>query len=66
MNHRFENKGGKMKIVFTGTNHTKDEEEVEVILEYVGEDVWTFTLPQLEFTISDLCTAIQFLKENFD
>ena len=55
-----------MNIVFTGTNHTKDETEVEVILEYEGEDNWTFTLPQIQFTISDLCTAIQFLKENFD
>ena len=58
-----------MKIILTGTNHSKEEEEVEVTLEYAGitktEDTWTFKLPMIEFTVSDLTTAMDFLRNEY-
>lgn len=55
-----------MKVIFVGTLHTKENEGVEVQLEYVGEDNWTFTTETESFTITDLEKVIPFLKEMFD
>ena len=51
-----------MKIVLVGTKHPK-EEALEIVVEYDGEDTWTFNvIGELNFTISDLQKVIKFLK----
>ena len=51
-----------MKIVLVGTKHP-EEEELEVVVEYDGEDTWTFSvIGELNFTISDLQRVTNFLK----
>ena len=54
-----------MKIILAGTNHAKEEEEVEVVIEYNDEDTWTLALPMITFTISDLSPVMDFLKRQF-
>ena len=58
-----------MKIVFVGTEHTKEDEEIEVAIEkpLADGDDWTFTIDQglncqRSFTISDLTTVMDFLR----
>lgn len=51
-----------MKIILTGTDN-KDEEEVDVTLEYAGEDSWVFSGRDFDFTISDLTKSLAFLKK---
>ena len=50
-----------MKVILTGTKHP-EETELEVILDYNGEDTWTFQISKINFTISDLHEAIDFLN----
>lgn len=50
-----------MKIILTGTKHP-EETELEVTLEYVGEEDWTFQIGKMNFTISDLTKVMKFLK----
>ncbi len=38
-----------MKIVLIGTNHSKDEEDIEVTVEYDGEDTWSFSFGKINF-----------------
>jgi hypothetical protein len=55
-----------MKVILTGTNHSKDEEEIDVVVEYAGiahDDDWTFIVGDIEFTISNLTTTMEFLKK---
>jgi hypothetical protein len=55
-----------MKVMLTGTNHSKDEEEIDVVVEYAGiahDDDWTFIVGDIEFTISNLTTTMEFLKK---
>jgi len=54
-----------MKIILDGTNHYKDEEDIEIGIEYEGEDTWTFTSDKIDFTITDLKEVMEFLK-NFN
>ena len=53
-----------MKVILIGTNHAQEDEEIEVTIEQPreGMDTWTFTLPQVKFTISDLTLVMAFLK----
>jgi hypothetical protein len=55
-----------MKVILEGTNHSKKEEEITVTVEYCGaahDDDWTFTVGDMEFTVSNLTTVMKFLKE---
>ena len=52
-----------MKVVLLGTNHSDKEQEIEVAVEFMEDDVWTFTIPNVEFTISDLTPVMDFLEE---
>lgn len=54
-----------MKIILTGTRHDKDDEEIEVILTYENDDVWTIEVDKINFSISDLTTAMDFLKREY-
>ena len=54
-----------MKILFTGTRHD-EEEEIEVQLEYEGDDNWTLITDKEEFTITNLQPAIKFLLEDWE
>lgn len=58
-----------MKIVLAGTDHTKEDAEVEVAIEkpLADGDDWTFTIDEglnchRSFTISDLTTVMDFLR----
>jgi len=53
-----------MKVIFTGTKHP-NEVEIEAILIYEGENTWTFELPTVKFTISDLSDAMDYLEEDY-
>ena len=55
-----------MQIILTGTNHSRDESEEDVKLEYVGDDDWTFTIRKEEVTISDLQVVMDFLRNQFN
>jgi len=55
-----------MKIVFPCTNHAKREEDIEITLEYNGEATWTFAGEGINFSISDLQFAMEFLVREFD
>lgn len=53
-----------MKVVFTTANYdSKLEEEVELILEYEGEDTWTLKTKGIDVTINGLTPAMEFLEE---
>lgn len=55
-----------MKVILIGTRHDEDEEiDIEVVLECEGSDTWTFKIPGIEFTVSDLDSAMEFLSEEF-
>jgi len=53
-----------MKIILIGTNHTNREKDVEITMEYLDGDTWTFKTPQIMFTVSDLTPAMKFLVED--
>ena len=52
-----------MKVVLEGTNHSKNEEETEVSIEYIIEDDWTFWFNKTCITISNLTEAMDFLRK---
>jgi len=56
----------KLKIILTGTNHSRDESEEDVKLEYAGDDDWSFTIRKEEITISDLQGVMDFLRNQFN
>ncbi len=51
-----------MQIILTGTNHSNEEQDVEVTLIFDKEDTWTFKFGKTEITISDLTKAMRFLE----
>ena len=53
-----------MKVTLVGTNHTKEDEEIEVTIEkpLVDGDDWNFTVLGCTFTISDLTEVMDFLR----
>ena len=51
-----------MNIVIVGTNHWKNEDAVGVVLQSEGEDTWTFTAEGINFTITGLTKAMDFLR----
>ena len=54
-----------MKVVLTGTNHSNEDKDIEVRVEFVGdkkEDCWTFEFDKTRITISDLTEVMEFLQ----
>lgn len=54
-----------MKLILCGTRHDKNEDEIDVILKYEDDDTWTFEIGKINFTVSNLSVAMDFLKEEF-
>ena len=52
-----------MKVVLTATNHSQAEKELDVSIQYEGEDTWTFQIGKLNFTISNLTNVMSFLSD---
>ena len=53
-----------MKIILLGTEHTNEDEDIEVAIEkpLADGDDWDFTVGEKHFTISDLTVVMDFLK----
>ena len=50
-----------MKIVLMGTDHMREEDGIEICLEYDLEDTWTFSSDKFDFSISDVGKVMSFL-----